>query len=47
MLVMYIAEKKNTTTLLNMAAFTLIFHFNKNETDTCVLISWESRTLHC
>ena len=46
MLVTYITEEENTTfnivsMLLNWMAFTLNFHFNKYETDTCLFISWK------
>ena len=46
MLVTYITKEKNSTfnmvlMLLNRVSFTLNFHFNEYETDTCLLISWK------
>ena len=46
MVVTYITKKENTTfiiilMLLNRAAFTLNFTFNKYETDTCLSIIWK------
>ena len=45
MLVSYITKKETTIfisvlMMLNRLAFTLNFHFNKDEKDTCLLVSW-------
>ena len=54
MLATYITKEENTTfiifiivlMLLNRMALTLYFHFNRYETDSCLLISWKILPLH-